>query len=109
MPNFSRINAIKEICARCPLAMTEDLLQDLAQYRSHKNKSKFATLHTCKTDLHYKLFVNAFMLPFEGQESVYSVLCDSHYCTTFPNNWAKNWAIFCYADSFVIGFIEKKV
>ncbi|KAJ6657515.1 hypothetical protein lerEdw1_002450 [Lerista edwardsae] len=33
------INAIKEICARCPLAMTEDLLQDLAQYRSHKNKN----------------------------------------------------------------------
>ncbi|KAM6440964.1 protein SDA1 homolog [Liasis olivaceus] len=33
------INAIKEISARCPLAMTEDLLQDLAQYRSHNNKN----------------------------------------------------------------------
>lgn len=35
-----RINAIKEITARCPLAMTEDLLQDLVQYKTHKNKSK---------------------------------------------------------------------
>lgn len=37
---FFRINAIKEITARCPLAMTEDLLQDLVQYKTHKNKSK---------------------------------------------------------------------
>lgn len=36
-----RINAIKEITARCPLAMTEDLLQDLVQYKTHKNKSKY--------------------------------------------------------------------
>uniref|UniRef100_A0A2K5RUX0 Protein SDA1 n=1 Tax=Cebus imitator TaxID=2715852 RepID=A0A2K5RUX0_CEBIM len=34
------INAIKEITARCPLAMTEELLQDLAQYKTHKDKSK---------------------------------------------------------------------
>uniref|UniRef100_A0A8C9W624 Protein SDA1 n=1 Tax=Scleropages formosus TaxID=113540 RepID=A0A8C9W624_SCLFO len=34
------INAIREVAARCPLAMTEDLLQDLAQYRMHKDKSK---------------------------------------------------------------------
>uniref|UniRef100_A0A8D2NT30 Protein SDA1 n=1 Tax=Zosterops lateralis melanops TaxID=1220523 RepID=A0A8D2NT30_ZOSLA len=33
------INAIKEITARCPLAMTEDLLRDLVQYKTHKNKS----------------------------------------------------------------------
>ncbi|XP_015675645.1 protein SDA1 homolog [Protobothrops mucrosquamatus] len=33
------INAIKEISARCPLAMTVDLLQDLVQYKSHKNKT----------------------------------------------------------------------
>lgn len=33
------INAIKEITARCPLAMTEDLLQDLAQYKTHKDKN----------------------------------------------------------------------
>ncbi|XP_053559374.1 protein SDA1 homolog [Bombina bombina] len=33
------INAIKEITARCPLAMTEDLLQDLVQYKTHKDKN----------------------------------------------------------------------
>lgn len=33
------INAIKEIVARCPLAMSEDLLQDLTQYKSHKDKN----------------------------------------------------------------------
>ncbi|XP_048457686.1 protein SDA1 homolog isoform X2 [Rhincodon typus] len=33
------INTIKEISARCPLAITEDLLQDLAQYKTHKDKN----------------------------------------------------------------------
>ncbi|XP_063775973.1 protein SDA1 homolog [Pseudophryne corroboree] len=33
------INAIKELTARCPLAMTEDLLQDLVQYKTHKDKN----------------------------------------------------------------------
>uniref|UniRef100_A0A672PYF3 Protein SDA1 n=2 Tax=Sinocyclocheilus grahami TaxID=75366 RepID=A0A672PYF3_SINGR len=33
------INAIRELVARCPLAMSEDLLQDLAQYKSHKDKN----------------------------------------------------------------------
>nr|XP_055036706.1 protein SDA1 homolog isoform X1 [Misgurnus anguillicaudatus] len=33
------INAIKEMVARCPLSMSEDLLQDLAQYKSHKDKN----------------------------------------------------------------------
>uniref|UniRef100_A0A673Y832 Protein SDA1 n=1 Tax=Salmo trutta TaxID=8032 RepID=A0A673Y832_SALTR len=32
------INAIKEVAARCPLAITEELLQDLAQYKMHKDK-----------------------------------------------------------------------
>ncbi|XP_026572918.1 protein SDA1 homolog [Pseudonaja textilis] len=40
------INAIKEISARCPLAMTEDLLQDLVQYRSHKNKNVVMSART---------------------------------------------------------------
>ncbi|XP_063165835.1 protein SDA1 homolog [Candoia aspera] len=40
------INAIKEISARCPLGMTEDLLQDLAQYRSHKNKNVMMSART---------------------------------------------------------------
>uniref|UniRef100_A0AAY4EHP5 Protein SDA1 n=1 Tax=Denticeps clupeoides TaxID=299321 RepID=A0AAY4EHP5_9TELE len=33
------INAIREVVARCPLAMTEDLLQDLTQYKTHKDKN----------------------------------------------------------------------
>ncbi|KAL2099698.1 hypothetical protein ACEWY4_004092 [Coilia grayii] len=33
------INAIKEVVTRCPLAMNEDLLQDLTQYKSHKDKN----------------------------------------------------------------------
>ncbi|XP_060543005.1 protein SDA1 homolog [Pantherophis guttatus] len=40
------INAIKEISVRCPLAMTEDLLQDLVQYRSHKNKNVVMSART---------------------------------------------------------------
>ncbi|KAG5272775.1 hypothetical protein AALO_G00169160 [Alosa alosa] len=33
------INAIKEVVARCPLAMNEDLLQDLTLYKAHKDKN----------------------------------------------------------------------
>ncbi|KPM11862.1 SDA1-like protein [Sarcoptes scabiei] len=33
------INSIREICSRCPLAMNEDLLQDLVQYNSFKDKN----------------------------------------------------------------------
>ncbi|KAK5852164.1 hypothetical protein PBY51_023657 [Eleginops maclovinus] len=33
------INAIREVTARCPLAINEDLLQDLAQYKTHKDKN----------------------------------------------------------------------
>ncbi|XP_069482396.1 protein SDA1 homolog [Ambystoma mexicanum] len=40
------INAIKEITARCPLAMTEDLLQDLALYKTHKDKNVMMSART---------------------------------------------------------------
>lgn len=33
------LNAVREICARCPLAMCEDLLRDLALYKLYKEKS----------------------------------------------------------------------
>lgn len=33
------LNAIREVCARCPLAMSEDLLQDLAEYKSYRERS----------------------------------------------------------------------
>lgn len=35
----SSLNAVREICLRCPLAMTEDLLRDLALYKNYKEKS----------------------------------------------------------------------
>lgn len=40
------INAIREVAARCPLAMTEDLLQDLAQYKTYKDKSESVLAQT---------------------------------------------------------------
>uniref|UniRef100_W8BMD1 Protein SDA1 n=1 Tax=Ceratitis capitata TaxID=7213 RepID=W8BMD1_CERCA len=33
------LNATREICIRCPLAMSEDLLRDLAMYKTYKEKS----------------------------------------------------------------------
>ena len=32
------LNAVREICVRCPLSMTPELLQDLTSYKSHKDK-----------------------------------------------------------------------
>ena len=34
-----RLNAVREMCVRCPLVMTSDLLQDLASYKSYRDKS----------------------------------------------------------------------
>lgn len=33
------LNAVREICARCPLAMNEDLLGDLAQYKTYRDRA----------------------------------------------------------------------
>ncbi|KAJ8298113.1 LOW QUALITY PROTEIN: hypothetical protein KUTeg_024644 [Tegillarca granosa] len=33
------LNSVREICARCPLAMSEDLLGDLIQYKKHRDKA----------------------------------------------------------------------
>lgn len=33
------LNAIREICDRCPLSMNEDLLGDLVQYKTYKDKA----------------------------------------------------------------------
>ena len=37
-PFFSRLNAVREVSARCPLVMSSDLLQDLAGYKKHREK-----------------------------------------------------------------------
>ena len=36
---FSSLNTVREVCTRCPLAMNADLLQDLAGYKSYRDKS----------------------------------------------------------------------
>lgn len=36
---LSRLNAVREICNRCPLVMSEDLLRDLTQYKNYKERS----------------------------------------------------------------------
>lgn len=33
------LNAIREVCSRCPLVMNADLLHDLAQYKSYRDKN----------------------------------------------------------------------
>eukprot|EP00088_Acartia_fossae_P013665 TRINITY_DN1721_c0_g1_i4.p1 TRINITY_DN1721_c0_g1~~TRINITY_DN1721_c0_g1_i4.p1 ORF type:complete len:736 (-),score=222.23 TRINITY_DN1721_c0_g1_i4:131-2293(-) len=33
------LNAIRELCARCPLVMSEELLRDLAEYKTYKDKA----------------------------------------------------------------------
>lgn len=33
------LNAVREICVRCPLVMDEDLLRDLVQYKSYRDRS----------------------------------------------------------------------
>ncbi|XP_015595103.1 protein SDA1 homolog isoform X2 [Cephus cinctus] len=33
------LNAVREVCSRCPLVMTEDLLRDLAQYKNYRDRS----------------------------------------------------------------------
>ena len=38
----SSLNAVREVCSRCPLVMTDELLQDLAQYKTSKDKSKLS-------------------------------------------------------------------
>ncbi|KAJ8925114.1 hypothetical protein NQ315_001296 [Exocentrus adspersus] len=40
------LNAVKEICARCPLAMNEDLLQDLAEYKNYRDRSVMMAART---------------------------------------------------------------
>lgn len=36
---YFSLNAIREICSRCPLAMEEDLLRDSAQFKTYRDRS----------------------------------------------------------------------
>uniref|UniRef100_A0A4W3HD71 Protein SDA1 n=1 Tax=Callorhinchus milii TaxID=7868 RepID=A0A4W3HD71_CALMI len=67
------INTIKEISARCPLAITEDLLQDLAQYKTHRNKSESADFKSI-----YFKFCFVFRLPIRGKPTEASLEAKCH-------------------------------
>uniref|UniRef100_A0A8C5TZC4 Protein SDA1 n=1 Tax=Malurus cyaneus samueli TaxID=2593467 RepID=A0A8C5TZC4_9PASS len=71
------INAIKEITARCPLAMTEDLLHDLVQYKTHKNKN---VMMSARTLIHLFRTLNPEMLhkKFRGKPTEASVEARIH-------------------------------
>ncbi|KAL0275426.1 UNVERIFIED_CONTAM: hypothetical protein PYX00_003275 [Menopon gallinae] len=49
------LNAVREICSRCPLAMTQDLLRDLAMYKHYKERSVMmaakSLIHLYRTSL----------------------------------------------------------
>ncbi|KAM9381673.1 protein SDA1 homolog isoform 2-T2 [Phaethornis superciliosus] len=71
------INAIKEITARCPLAMTEDLLHDLVQYKNHKNKN---VMMSARTLIHLFRSLNPEMLQkkFRGKPTEASLEARIH-------------------------------
>uniref|UniRef100_A0A1B6LCF6 Protein SDA1 n=1 Tax=Graphocephala atropunctata TaxID=36148 RepID=A0A1B6LCF6_9HEMI len=56
------LNAVREMCSRCPLVMSEDLLRDLVQYKNHRERSVMMAArsliqlyrHTMPTMLHKK-------------------------------------------------------
>lgn len=59
---YFRLNAVREMCSRCPLVMSEDLLRDLAQYKTYRDRSVMMAArslihlyrHTMPTMLHKK-------------------------------------------------------
>lgn len=40
------LNAVREICGRCPLVMSEDLLRDLAEYKKYRDRSVNMAAHS---------------------------------------------------------------
>ena len=37
--SLTSLNTVREICSRCPLVMSHELLQDLTAYKSYRDKS----------------------------------------------------------------------
>lgn len=64
--SYHRINAIREVVARCPLSMSEDLLQDLAQYKTHKDKSKHSVIIT-----YHSLFITCNLCCINNNKTVW--------------------------------------
>ena len=52
------LNAVREVCARCPLVMTDELLQDLAQYKTSKDKSKCVLNYSQFPEINQEYFHN---------------------------------------------------
>lgn len=93
-PLVPRLNAIRELCARCPLAMSADLLQDLAGYKSYKDKSVmmsarsliqlFRTINPSLLSRKDKVFVHIGLCVWGGlfHSLCYVVECFAgHYCS----------------------------
>ena len=56
------LNSVREICTRAPLCMTETLLQDLAQYKTHKDKGMYCTYNVPKYVTVIPIFAFRFLL-----------------------------------------------
>nr|XP_012600630.1 protein SDA1 homolog [Microcebus murinus] len=100
------INAIKEITARCPLAMTEELLQDLAQYKTHKDKNVMMSARTL-IQLFRTLNPQMLQKKFRGKPTEASIEqeCKNEQqvqqCTksTSVSNVLKDWGIVRLQDT----------
>jgi protein SDA1 len=64
------LNAIREVCTRAPLAMEADLLSDLVQYKSHRDKS---VIMAARSLIGLYREVNPLMLPKGDRGKVVSM------------------------------------
>lgn len=53
------MNALRELCVRCPLAMSEELLQDLTSYKNYRDKG---VMMAARSLIHLYRDVNPAML-----------------------------------------------
>jgi protein SDA1 len=68
------LNTVREMCARCPLVMTQELLADLSQYRTHKDKgvnTAARSLITLYRELNPELLVKKYRgRPNQGRDEL---------------------------------------
>ena len=65
------MNSIREICARCPLVMNADLLRELVEYRTSKQKS---VMMASRSILQLYRIINPEMLPRKER------VCKINFC-----------------------------
>ncbi len=66
------LNAIREMCARCPLIMHADLLHDLVEYRTSKHKS---VMMAARSILQLYRIVNPELLPRKERVPSFDTVC----------------------------------